>query len=176
MKKTRSRGSSLGSPPLPALPPDRLEYVPRRPAEVLDQTLERFPGVEPACDDPSRYGRPDQSRSSERDFGIDHDRPRLVADISGVRERIEPHGLPTGASLDAFEMSLEHVLDSELPVLRDGDQFVELLEPDIQAVRQKIEVSQRVPDGRIVAGQVLDRASDLRQRDRVDPPERAQDV
>jgi hypothetical protein len=40
MKRTESCGSSLGSPPLPAPPPDRLEDVLLRAAEVLYQALE----------------------------------------------------------------------------------------------------------------------------------------
>jgi hypothetical protein len=61
-------------------------------------------------------------------------------------------------------------------MLRDCNQLVELFEPDVEAVSQEIEVSQRVLDGRVVLGQVLDRASNLRQRDRVNSAQRTQDM
>ena len=56
----------------------------------------------------------------------------------------------------------------------DCDHVAQLLEPDIEAIGEEIKVSQRVLDRRIVLDQVLYRASDLRQRNRVHPAQRAE--
>ena len=83
-------------------------------------------------------------RSAERHGGVNHHRARLV-EGAPAREGEETNRQPFGVTLNTLKIGVKHSAHSQLPVARNIDQLPIPLNEQMDPVRHKVLLRERVP-------------------------------